>query len=283
MSQTTQAKTGPTAVEAALNYLASASAKPILHASRAGAGDLNHYEGLYRLYDLPIDNGRAATEDFTLDRQGFQLVRHETAVSDFYDREQIAEIYESEAAALIKAVTGAREALVFDHTLRAGSQSRRDEKAVREPVQMVHNDYTDRSAPIRLRDHLAELGRADEAEAYLARRFAVINVWRSIGGTVESQPLAICDARSVAPADLIPTERRSHQRVGEIQQVLYNPAHRWTYFPGMTPQEALLIKTFDSATDGPARFTIHTAFEDPATAPGAPARESIESRCFAFF
>jgi hypothetical protein len=102
-------------------------------------------------------------------------------------------------------------------------------------------------------------------------------------GTVRTAPLAFCDAASVAPGDLIAVERRARDRIGEIQLGLYNPAHRWTYFPEMAMDEAALIKTYDSATDGRARFTLHTSFDDPTAAADAPPRESIETRCFVFF
>ncbi|WP_227753889.1 MULTISPECIES: hypothetical protein [Ramlibacter] len=51
----------------------------------------------------------------------------------------------------------------------------------------------------------------------------------------------------------------------------------------MEPDQALLLKTYDSETDGRARFMGHSAFEDPTTPPGAPRRESIEVRTMAFF
>ena len=136
-------------------------------------------------------------------------------------------------------------------------------------------------APRRLRDHFSDA--PDEAKALLGRRFAIVNVWRSINGRVRNAPLALCDAASVAPEDLVSVERRARDRIGEIQQAAYSPTHRWYYFPEMAMDEALLIKTYDSATDGRARFTIHTSFEDPGAPPDAPPRESLETRCFAFF
>ena len=154
-------------------------------------------------------------------------------------------------------------------------------KNIREPAGIVHNDYTAASGPRRLRDHFPDA--PDEAAALLRRRFAIVNVWRSIGGTVQCAPLALCDAASVAPGDLVSVERRARERIGEIQQAAYNPAHRWYYFPEMEMDEVLLIKTFDSAEDGRARFTIHTSFEDPGAQPDAPPRESLETRCFVFF
>jgi hypothetical protein len=50
----------------------------------------------------------------------------------------------------------------------------------------------------------------------------------------------------------------------------------------MQPDEALLLKCFDSATDGRARFAPHTAFEDPTAPSDALPRESIEIRTLVF-
>jgi hypothetical protein len=144
---------------------------------------------------------------------------------------------------------------------------------------MVHNDYTDKSGPQRVRDLLP----APEAEARLKRRFVEINVWRPIKGPVQAWPLALADAQSIAPADVIPADLIYADRTGEILYGIYNPAHRWNYFPRMAREEAVLIKCFDSLTDGRARFSLHTAFEDPTTPANAPPRESIEIRTLAFF
>src|SRR4029077_20855859 len=100
---------------------------------------------------------------------------------------------------------------------------------------------------------------------------------------IERDPLAIADARTLAPADLVPAERRFPDRVGEIYQITFNPAHRWTYFPRMRRDEALVFKVYDAAKDGRARWSAHTSFDDPQTPPNAPERESIEVRAFAFF
>ena len=266
------------AVEASLNYLADTAEAPVLHASQPGAA-ISQYLGNHRQCRVRIQDARPMQERFSLDREGFMLVRHETAVADFYDDAAIRSVYEPEVEDLIKRVCGGTAVDIFDHTRRADSADLREARQTRDPAQTVHNDYTARSGPQRLRDHLPPA----EAEARLARRFAVVNVWRSIAGTIRRSPLALCDARSVAPADLIASERRAKDRIGEIHQALFNPAHRWYYFPDMRPDEALLIKTYDSETDGRARFTIHSAFDDPNTPPDAPPRESIETRAFVYF
>ncbi|MCH7555186.1 MAG: hypothetical protein IIC08_04235 [Proteobacteria bacterium] len=152
-------------------------------------------------------------------------------------------------------------------------------KAERAPVRLTHNDYTEKSGPQRVRD----LFDADEAEALLAHRFAEINVWRPITGPVQRSPLALIDAQSLAPGDLVKADLVYEDRTGEIYHVAYNPDHLWFYFPAMERHEVVLIKGYDSATDGRARFTPHTAFDDPTTPEDAPPRESIEVRALAFF
>src|SRR6267378_1290322 len=121
----------------------------------------------------------------------------------------------------------------------------REAKLVREPVLNVHNDYTEWSGPQRVRDLLP-----GEAEALLQRRFAIIQVWRAINQPIQSNPLAIADARSLAPKDLIRAERRYPNRVGETYRIAYNPQHRWFYFPRVRRDEALVFKVYESAKDG---------------------------------
>jgi hypothetical protein len=122
----------------------------------------------------------------------------------------------------------------------------------------------------------------DEADALLRGRVQVINLWRPIRGPLRDAPLAVCDARSVAPGDLVPSDLVYRDRVGETYGVTFNPQHRWFYVPDMQPDEALLLKCYDSATDGRARFAPHTAFEDPTAPADVAPRESIELRTFVF-
>jgi hypothetical protein len=214
---------------------------------------------------------------FSLDENGFTFVEHRTAVRDFLS-ENLQQVYYPEVAALIQKIAGARRVHVFDHTLRSGDEGEREAKLLREPVLSAHNDYTEWSGPNRVRELLP-----DEAETLLKGRFAIIQVWRAINQPIQSNPLAIADAKSVAEEDLLIAERRYPHRVGQTYRLKYNPQHRWVYFPQMRRDEALVFKVYDSAKDGRARFTPHTAFDDPSTPPGAPPRQSIEARALAFF
>jgi hypothetical protein len=122
----------------------------------------------------------------------------------------------------------------------------------------------------------------DEADELLRGRVQVINVWRPIRGPLQDAPLAVCDAGSVAPGDLVPADLVYRDRVGETYGVKFNPEHRWYYVSDMQPDEALLLKCYDSATDGRARFAPHTAFEDPTAPADKLPRESIELRTLVF-
>ncbi len=158
----------------------------------------------------------------------------------------------------MKAETGVEKVVIFDHTLRIAKEAPRGVGLPREPVLRVHNDYTLKSGPQRVRDLLP----ADEAAARLKRRFAIVNVWRPIVGPLQHMPLAFCDAGTFRAEDAIATDLIYPDRVGEIYSIAYNPAQRWFYFPEMQRNEAVLIKTYDSDPDC-ARFTAHSAFADP--------------------
>ncbi|MBT5413843.1 MAG: methyltransferase, partial [Rhodospirillaceae bacterium] len=147
-------------------------------------------------------------------------------------------------------------------------------------VRQAHNDYTEISGPQRVRDLVDDPA---EAERLAEGRFAVINVWRPIRGPLLRAPLAVADARSVAEGDLQAADLVYPDRVGEIYELAYGSQHGWYYVPAMTADEALLIKSYDSARDGRARFTPHSAFDDPTMPEDAPPRESIEVRVLAFF
>lgn len=248
-------------------------------AEMGGDEDAPEYHAWYQDHRMAIRDARREAGDLSLDREGFVLLKSPTAVADFYDPDDVEAVYNPEIERLVKRETGAEAVLVFDHTIRVQSDEKRREKKVRETVKLAHNDYTERSGPQRVRDLLGP----DEAERRLRHRFAFYNLWRPINGPVLSVPLALCAAQSVRPGDWVTCDLVYEDRVGEIYNIDHNPAHRWCYFPRMTDDEVLLFKCYDSARDGRARFTAHTAFDDPTTPPGAPPRESIETRVVAFF
>lgn len=232
--------------------------------------------GTAELHGVDISDGRGA--DLSLEANGFELVEHRTAVKNFFDPDELKSVYYPEIERLIQARSGASRVVIFDHTLRSGSEEEREQRLIREPVLSAHNDYTEWSGPQRVRELMG-----DEAEALLAHRFAIIQVWRPIDQPIRANPLAVADARSIAPEDLLISERRYPHRVGQTYRLKYSPRHRWFYFPQMRRDEAIMFKVYDSLQDGRARFTPHTSFDDPTTPPGASPRQSIEARSLAFF
>ncbi|HWF77526.1 MAG TPA: CmcJ/NvfI family oxidoreductase, partial [Caulobacteraceae bacterium] len=229
--------------------------------------------------EVRIENLRVAAPRATLDVEGFQLVRHETAVADFWDEAQTMALGHPETAELVKAVTGAARVVVFDHTLRRRLDGVADRTpgSARQPAARVHVDQTVFSGPQRVQQVMGA-----QADALLKRRAAIINVWRPIHHVARDWPLAFADARSVAKDDLIAQDLIFPHRKGEIYGVAFSEKQRWLYAPDLAPDEAVLIKCWDSDADV-ARFTPHTGFDDPTTPAGAPPRESIEFRTIAFF
>lgn len=150
--------------------------------------------------------------------------------------------------------------------------------SIKIPAKRVHNDYTAWSAPQRVRDLMGA-----EAEELLKHRFAIINLWRPIRGPLLESPLTLCDAESISEEDLVAGDLKYPDRTGETYSVTYNPNQRYYYFPKMQAEEVVLIRCYDSARQGAARFSAHTGFDDPTSPPDAPPRESIEVRTLVFF
>jgi hypothetical protein len=265
-------------IKARLNYVIDTGTPPVQYIDWP---EMQHkaVPAQYRQHEVSIRNGRPLRDTFKLDTHGFVFADHLTSVNDFTNSDERKRVYDAEVQELIKRSSGASSVVVFDHTIRTGDEARRKAESARPPVKSVHNDYTENSAPRRLREIIGDA----EADARLKRRYAIVQVWRPIRCKVVMDPLAICDARSIPPQGFILVQRRYPYRTGEVYHIAYHPAHLWYYFPEMERNEALVFKVFDSDASKPARFTAHTAFDDPHTPADAWPRESIETRTFAFF
>ena len=277
MVQAAEIEAAPDTITATLNYIKDTGEKLFTYTGGPGSLDVRT-GGTPDPRQVPIRNGRLHADGFSLDRDGFRFVGHDTKVRDFFDEDEVRRVYYPEMEALVKSESGARRVVVFDHTLRTADDELRETRKIREVVRRVHNDYTEWSGPQRVRDLLP-----NEADDLLRGRFAIVQVWRPIRRPVETFPLAICDARSLSPQDLVISERRYPNRIGQTYAITFNPAHIWYWFPRMRREEALVFKVYDSLTDGRARWTAHTAFEDPTSPANAHPRESIEIRTLAFF
>jgi len=265
-------------VKAELNYLAPIAGKPRTYAFDPPPGEPKS-TALPEPHVVPIFDGRLVAKGFSLDREGFQLVRHPTVVRNFYDEEEVMRVYYPAVEAFLKATLKADRVVIFDHTVRKRVDGAPDIRGAgpRQPATRVHVDQTVTSGANRVREHLP-----DGADELLKGRVQVINLWRPIRGPLRDSPLAMLDGTTVKPSDLVASDLIYPNRSGETYSVTYNPDHRWFYFPEMTPDEAILLKCYDSATDGRTRFGPHTAFTDPTTPADAPPRESIELRTLVF-
>ena len=264
--------------EAALTYIVRQDTKPFFHSS-AMTGSVPKVFFETERHVVAIRDMRPIADDLALDREGFVLLHSPTAVDDLFDDAAIEAQYYPELETLLRQATGATRVVIFDTTRRSDDgtgAANRD--GLRGPADRVHVDYTVGSGPKRLADVVgaAELERLTAAGA----RIMQINVWRPIRGPVLRSPLAVADAASVAPEDLIATDQVFPDRTGEIYHLAFNATQRWYYASEMQRDEVLLLKSWDSRDDGRARFAPHGAFADPHTRADAPPRESIEVRTY---
>jgi hypothetical protein len=262
-------------VEAVLNYTEPTQVRPAFYLYEADTPEQRDARVSAR-HTVPIFDIRSQMAKVTLDDNGVCFVQQELPDLDFLNSGTVKSQYYSKCTELVKRATGASRVLAFDHNVRDKELAERD--AASRPVRFAHNDYTEKSGPQRVRDLMG-----DEAPALLNNRYQFINVWRPLRGPVLDTPLAVCDAASLESQDFIATDLRYRDRTGEIFSFQYNEKHRWMFLRDMRADEIILLKCFDSATDGSARYTAHSAFRDPRAPADAEVRRSIEVRTIAFF
>ncbi len=268
--------TKQSSVRSTLNYTLDNGITPAHYFYEPEPGTVIHAPG-DDPQEVSIHDGWDKAGAFSLDREGFKLAECRIPFNRFEDDAAVRSDFFKQVAEFVCAQVGARRVHVFDYNIRAKTVATPTTSAAN-PVRLVHSDYTVVSGPQRVRDVLP-----DEAETLLQRRFAFFNLWKPIHRRVEELPLGVCDVGSTVAEDRIRLELRYPDRTGEIYTLRYSPSHRWYYFPKMETHHAMLLKCYDSETDGRARFMPHSAFEDPTSPPDAPTRESIEVRTIAFF
>lgn len=319
-------------VHAQLTYLAPSvesslyrNGKVFHHRDPDGNDDAYH-GAVMQQRDVSIRDARGLHQSSRLlEMHGFELLHRPLLRSDlqFLDHRQVVQDYYPECAEIVRRATNATQVFAFDHNVRSAKEKDTGKRVaggqqVQEPIHVVHGDYTLTGAPRRLRDLATPPSVNDtlrtalgEGESLVTsdlasrtlderKRFALINVWRNIDcAPVMSEPLALCDGLTIASDDLVVLEVRYQDRTGENYLAKYSPLHEWWYYPLVTRDEVILLKTWDSAGtlarsgaaraifrgngEAPCTFSFHTAFRDPNTPTDAPDRQSIEVRCVAFF
>lgn len=267
-------------VSAALNYVADMKERPRFHAVDHSRDRLDR-----DARTVTISDARSWSETPDLDREGFALVSHRSEVRDFGDQGELANVHRREIEALLRQVSGADQVVVTVGLggLRFSERSPNAGKLVNSmPARHIHIDFSDTMAR---RNAAAAAGARGGLEA--VRRHAHYNVWRALSPPPQDAPLAVCDARSVGPEDLVPIDfvydaPNRPEWTFEGYVVRYNPAHRWVYWSAMRRDEALIFKTNDS-DPACAHAVPHSAFDDPTCAAGAQPRVSIEMRGLALW
>lgn len=276
---TVQTRIETAAVEAPLNFLRPMEGRPVSYQYDPPPG-IPQRTGEDDARRVTIRNARPFAALLSLDVEGFSLLRAPSTFTDFQDDAAIRSAYYPEVERFLADATGASLVINFDHNVRNAARAALGEAGIRGPVARTHNDFTLQSGPERARRELEARGL--DPEILLRGRFAIVNLWRPIGRPVEKSPLALLDARTIAPDDVVTADLVYRDRVGETYALRHNPAQRWYYFPNVAPSEAVLIKSYESDPHL-ARFAPHSAFDDPNSRPDAPERESIETRSLVIY
>ncbi|KAH8599195.1 methyltransferase-like protein [Bisporella sp. PMI_857] len=233
-----------------------------------------HLPHKFIISDVSGDEGQ-----YTLDGHGFQYLLSPSAEKDFIDDQKIEQEYYPECEKLLKELTGASRVHIFNHKVRRGPTQWHHlglkNLANRGPVTKTHVDQSYAGAEMRLRFELPE-----EAAELVKKRYQIINVWRPIR-TILKDPVAVADANTVPDEDLVAAVMVENGYHGEQWVVRHSPNHQWYFKHGLSPEEVLLIKCFDSR-ESVARRALHSAFEDPEYR-DLESRQSIEVRCLVLY
>ena len=265
-------------VEGWVNYIGEMTQRPRYYAN-------DHSRDLLNLdpRKIVIEDARKRIQAPSLADEGFELVAHRSEIENFKNAEEVCQRHPKEIERLLLDVTGADHvAIPGPGVLRFGEGSKDAGKYSNSlPARFVHVDISDATAEqFAQRSMPASPGRA-------LRRFAHYNVWRVFSAPPQDIPLTVCDARSVALADLmyadaIFDEKNKPEWSFEGWVVRHNPAHHWCYFSDMNRDEAIVFKTNDSDPAEP-HCVPHSAFDDPSCSKGVPTRASIEMRGIAYW
>ena len=245
--------------------------------------------GVYASYEVIIRNARLAGP-FSIDQHGFCLTPHRTEITDWEGNYAPDSAYAAQVREVVAHLTGADLVIPMGGMLRrSGATS----ATVQPPAAEAHVDFTQRSAE-RIAQRL--YGR-DRPNGPGYRRFIAFSLWRALSAPPQDMPLALCDGGSVrddegthntkVDVDEIPTGEALFAPIeGEENMTAatifhHSAAHRWWYFPDMTPDEVILIKLYDSDHSRAWRCP-HTAFRDTSR-PDALERQSMEFRGIAYF
>ena len=269
-------------VESSVNYLDDMDELPIFYSEKIRDNNLK-----LSTHRIEVRDVRAVNNSLSLDREGFRLVPHPTAMRDFRDTEAVQRVYRPEVEELISTITGARKVLATGAVLRWSERSAESGSLINSrPARFVHVDYSRRSFNDFALLHLKNAG-VEDPEPWLKGRYAAFNIWRVFSPPPQDVPLGICAAPSTRLSDVVVglaviDPPNSPELRFESSLYRYNPQHRWFYFSNMRSDEALVFKAFDSERDR-VQGCPHSGFDDPTCPAGVTPRASVEIRAYAYF
>ncbi len=265
-------------VAGGINYISQMSQRPRFHANDNTRDVLTLDPRTMRIEDVRTQQPAPG-----INLEGFALVAHKSAVKDFRDPQEITRTHYPEIKALLLGISGADRVVVTAPGVLRFSEKSPDSGRLNNsrPARFIHIDISDATAGI-----FSERSRPQDVGRPVARSVH-FNVWRVLSAPPQDVPLAVCDARTLSPGDLVAADAvfdvaGKPEWSFEALLVRHNPAHRWCYFSGMTPDEVLIFKTNDSQP-GPAHHVPHSAFNDPTCPGGVAPRASIEMRAIAYW
>ena len=258
-------------VRAALTFITRSDTKPVFYSSALTGGARVLFET--ERHSVLIQDMRPLADALALDREGFELRRHQTAVFDLYDDDAVERVYYPEIEALLRALTGARRVIVFDATRRSDAGAgARNRDGLRGPASRVHVDYTEKSGPQRVKDLLGEAEASRLAAS--GARIIQINVSRDRSRPGRALAARAADAASVRPEDLSRPTRVSLGSGRRDYHLAHHPAQRWysrRAYAGRGAADQGLRQPHRRPRRSPA-----WRLELPDTPEGVPPRESIE-------
>ncbi|KAK8045091.1 hypothetical protein PG993_005115 [Apiospora rasikravindrae] len=227
---------------------------------------------------VTIRNVRGQEGNFTLDKQGFQYVKHKSKFTSFNDAELVKREHYPELEVMLREALENTKGLpkpssihMMTHIQRYSPVEGEAPKSPAGPLYGVHVDQSFSAA-----EGVAQRWLGDRAEGAAAE-----------AATITRDPLAVCDAQSVPDSDLVfvPVQFPDHKTEAVEVRPSSADTHRWYFMDGQTPEDVLLFKQVDSyAAPGVPRRTPHCAFKDTGLEEGeGEPRQSIEIRAFVFF
>ncbi|WP_316399103.1 CmcJ/NvfI family oxidoreductase [Bradyrhizobium sp. 33ap4] len=229
-------------------------------------------------YDVIIRNARPIVNEFTLDREGFTLIRHKPFCANECDPEIMRDKYLEEMVPFIRNYFHASWVIARRGSVIARAAGGSSISGVKDPVALAHIDYVPIDGPV-----LAAI--TSQLEGVPIRsysRLMVIQAWHALSPPPQDFPLAFCDGASFHDADIDAVDYAALGTTIKFGFVHFNPTQRWYYFPAMTADELILFKSYDSEVHCNPK-TAHSAFDNRPACPNATPRESLECRFFVYY